>query len=95
MANGGGGKLNISIGDDALTSASFSFEGQDVATKAISLKKISDGVEFVFEYSLADNVLRSTMRGTATPAGIKGTYKSATPDGNPVDEGTWEVTQKK
>ncbi len=94
-ANGGGGKLMLTFDAEALSSASFSLQGQDVKTKPISIKKDGDSVEFVFEYTLDGNVLRSKMQGTASPLGVKGKYKSTTADGTtPVDEGTWEVTLK-
>jgi len=94
-ATGGAGKLTLSFTNEALSSATFSFQDQDVITKPISFKKDIDQVEFVFEYTLDGNVLRSRMQGTTSPAAIKGKYKSTTADGvTPVDEGTWEVTLK-
>lgn len=94
-ANGGAGKLSLAFTTDALDSATFSYEGQDVKTKPISLTKDGDRVEFVFEYTLDGNVLRSTMQGNVTAKAVAGKYKSATADGTtPVDEGTWEVTLK-
>jgi len=94
-ANGGSGKLMMTFEGEALGSASFSIQGQEVKTKPISIKKDGGNVEFVFEYTLEGNVLRSRMQGTTSPLGIKGKYKSTTADETtPVDEGTWEVTLK-
>jgi len=94
-ASGSGGKLAITISGTDLTQASFTFQGQDVKTKPISLKIDGDQVEMSFEYDLDGAVLRSRMTGTLTGKTIKGKYKSANADGSsPVDEGTWEVTQQ-
>ncbi len=94
-ANGGAGKISLAFSASELESATFTFQDQNVKTKPISLTKDGDHVEFVFEYTLDGNVLRSTMQATVTGKALAGKYKSATADGaTPVDEGTWEVTLK-
>ncbi len=94
-ATASAGKLTLAFTAEALDSATFTYQGQDVKTKPISLIKDGDHVEFVFEYTLDGNVLRSTMQGNVTGKAVAGKYKSASADGTtPVDEGTWEVTLK-
>jgi len=93
-ATGSGGKLMLSFTETALGAASFSYQDQNVKSKPVSLKKDSDHVDLVFEYSLDGNPLRSRMQGTVSQTAIKGKYQSTTADGSPVDEGTWEVTQQ-
>ncbi|MDQ6678019.1 MAG: hypothetical protein M3Z09_12045 [Acidobacteriota bacterium] len=94
-ASGSGGKLMLTFSGTDLTQASFSYQGQDVKTKPVSLKIIGNQVDVIFEYDLNGSVLRSRMTGTLTGKTIKGKYQSANPDGSsPVDEGAWEVTQQ-
>ena len=91
----GGGKLTLGFGDGGLTTASFTYQGQDVKSKPISSKADGNIVEFTFEYDLGGTSLRSSMMGTVDGKSIKGKYKSAPAIGGaPVDEGTWEVTQQ-
>ncbi len=94
-SSGGNGKLTLAIGATELTQASFTYQGQDVKAKPISLNADGDQLDFTFEYDLGGTLLRSRMQGTVTGKTIKGKYKSTTAaDGSSVDEGTWEVTQQ-
>ena len=92
-SSGSAGKIALAFTGADLTSASFTMQGQDIKAKPISFRKMETECEFVFEYSIDGNVLRSKMLGTVTAKSIKGKYNSTTPDGTtPVDEGTWEAT---
>lgn len=79
---------------DWMAASSFTYQGQEVKTKPVSVKIEGDRVEVVFAYDFGDAKLHSTMTGTLTGDTMKGKYVSQDAGGQAVDEGAWEVTRK-
>jgi hypothetical protein len=72
----------------------FTFNGDEVKTKIVSVKAEGSKIEIVYDFDLGGNAIRSTVTGTVKGASLEGTYVSkAVADGSPVDEGTFKAAR--
>ena len=99
-ASGEGGKIEVTLTPAASgawsAESSFTYHGQDVKTKPVSVKVEGDQIDVVFEYDLDGALLHSRLQGAVAGKTIKGKYISsvAADSSQQVDTGAWEATQK-
>ncbi len=91
----GTGKLTLNFTGGKLSAATFTIRGTNVDAKPILSKTDKNSYSFTFAFEIDGNPLRSTMTGTLAEGSMKGSYRTQTESGGePLDEGTWEVTQQ-
>ena len=74
--------------------ASFTLDGAEVPC-TIRTVKIQDGkIELVYEFEAQGTVLRSTQTGEWKDMEFRGSYSTATADGQGIDQGTWSAKRK-
>lgn len=96
-ASGNGGAIRFTLepaGDGWKGTAAFSLDGAEVPCK-IRTAKLQDGkIELVYDFELQNTGLRSTQKGTWNASEFRGTYETATVEGQAVDSGTWSAKRK-
>ena len=91
----GTGKLTLNFTGGKLSSATFTIRGTNIDAKPVLSKLDKNSYSFTFAFEIDGNPLRSSMIGTLAEGSMKGSYRTQTESrGEPVDEGTWEVTQQ-
>ena len=78
----GQGKMAAEVG--------FTFNGEEIPCKLISLKVDGASLAMVYEFDLQGNKLQSAAQGMLKGTAIEGTYKTTAGDA-PVDEGSWKA----
>ena len=96
-ASGNGGPLRFVLenaGGDWNGSAAFALDGTDVPCTMRTMKIADNKIEQVYEFEVQGTVLRSTQKGEWKDGEFRGTYETATVDGQGVDAGTWSAKRK-
>ena len=73
---------------------SFSLDGAEVPCTIRTLKLQDGKIELVYDFEVQNTGVRSTVTGTWNASEFRGTYETATSDGQGVDSGTWTAKRK-
>jgi len=96
-ASGNGGAIRFSLqgsGDSWKSDVAFTIDGAEVPCKTVSAKLQDGKIELVYQFELQNTGLQSTQKGTWNGTEFRGTYETATVDGQGVDSGTWIAKRK-
>jgi hypothetical protein len=96
-SSGNGGAIRFTLepaGDARKGTVSFSLDGAEVPCTIRTLKLQDGKIELVYDFEVQNTGLRSSLKGTGTASEFRGTYETATADGQGVDAGTWTAKRK-
>jgi hypothetical protein len=96
-ASGNAGAIRFTVesaGDAWKGTAAFSLDGAEVPCTIRTLKLQDGKIELVYDFEIQNTGLRSTQKGTWSGSEFRGTYETATVDGQGVDSGTWSAKRK-
>ena len=96
-SSGNGGTLHFALQKDGVDwkgTAGFALDGTEVPCTMRTIKIAGNKVELVYEFEVQGTVLRSTQKGEWKDNEFRGTYETATADGQGIDAGTWSAKKK-
>jgi hypothetical protein len=88
--NGGGIKMDLKTGADAVQNSevSFTISNYEIKTKMKSIRPEGSGLEVQYEFDLQGNKLTSTLTLTVSGDKLEGKYVSRNTGGDQVDAGS-------
>jgi hypothetical protein len=92
-----GGTLRFVLENDGGVwkgTASFTMEGTEVPCTMRTVKVQDGKIELVYEFETQGTLLRSTQKGEWKDLEFRGSYSTATADGQGIDQGTWSAKRK-
>lgn len=87
--------LTMGAGGSWSAAVVFSMGSEEVKTKVTQVKVDGTKVTIVYEFDLQGNALVSAISGELKDNTLAGTYKTMTPSGDAVDEGTWKASSER
>jgi hypothetical protein len=98
-ASGASGDFTLTLTADAggqlKPAVLFTLGGQEVKCTVKSSEVNGSKIKVVYAFDLQGTALESAIEGDLSGNRLAGKYQTHTPDGQTVDEGTWETTASK
>ena len=96
-ASGNGGTVRFVLENEGGAwkgTAAFTLDGTEVPCTMRTVKVQDGKIELVYEFDAQGTLLRSTQKGEWKDVEFRGSYSTATADGQSIDQGTWSAKRK-